>query len=89
MNLQLFNADGDTTPAQTVAMHEHNGVWGVTLDASWIGKYYLLDEKVYAPAVRSVVENLVTDPYSIDLALTRESIRRRAGRTIKPRLWRG
>lgn len=69
MNLQLFNADGDTTPAQTVAMHEHNGVWVATLDASWIGKYYLLDEKVYAPAVRSVVENLVTDPYSIDLAL--------------------
>ncbi len=69
MNAELFKADGDTTPAKTVPMHEHNGVWVVTLDSTWIGKYYLLEEKVYAPSVRSVVDNVVTDPYSIDLAL--------------------
>jgi pullulanase len=69
MNLELFKAQGDAAPAKTIAMHEHNGVWISTLDESWIGKYYLLDEKVYAPSARSIVENVVTDPYSIDLAV--------------------
>ena len=69
MNLELFKTAGDIAPAKTVAMHEHAGVWVATLDESWIGRYYLLDEKVYAPSTRGIVENLVTDPYSIDLAL--------------------
>jgi pullulanase len=69
MNLQLFKLSTDTTPAQVLAMHEHNGVWVAKMDASWIGKYYLLDEKVYAPSTRSIVENFVSDPYSIDIAL--------------------
>lgn len=69
MNLELFKASGDTSPAKVLPMHEHAGVWVATTDESWIGGYYLLDEHVYAPSVRSVVENLVTDPYSIDLAL--------------------
>ncbi len=69
MKVRLFKGDSDTTPARTLPMHEHDGVWVVTLDPSWIGKYYLLDETVYAPSVRAVVENVVTDPYSIDLAL--------------------
>jgi pullulanase len=69
MNLELFMAAGDTTPAKLLPMHEHGGVWIATMDESWIGHYYLFDERVYAPSVRSVVENVVTDPYSIDLAL--------------------
>ncbi len=69
MQLQLFNADADATPASVVPMQISNGIWTATLNNSWIGKYYLLDEKVYAPSTRSVVENFVTDPYSIDLAL--------------------
>jgi pullulanase len=69
MNLQLFKSETDTAPEKTVAMHEHDGVWVACLEESWIGKYYLFDEKVYAPSVRSIVDNIVTDPYSIDLAL--------------------
>jgi pullulanase len=69
MVLQLFTGSADTTPAKTVTMQEKNGLWVAALDANWIGKYYLLDEKVYAPSTRSIVENIVTDPYSIDLAL--------------------
>ena len=69
MKLQLFNLATDTSPAQTLTMHERNGVWSSTLPESWIGKYYLFDEVVYAPSKRAIVENIVTDPYSIDLAL--------------------
>ncbi len=69
MKLQLFNASADTTPAKVLTMHEHNGVWVATVDSSYVGKYYLLDETVYAPSTRSIVENIVSDPYSIDLAL--------------------
>jgi pullulanase len=69
MSLQLFKLATDTAPAKTIVMQEDKGVWSASLDEYWIGKYYLLDEKVYAPSARSVVENVVTDPYSIDLAL--------------------
>lgn len=69
MNLELFLNAADAAPTKTIAMHEHVGVWVATLDESWLGRYYLLDEKVYAPSTRSVVENMVTDPYSIDLAV--------------------
>ena len=69
MSLQLFTNEADTAPAMTVAMHEHAGVWVAKLERRWIGHYYLFDEKVYAPSTRTVVENVVSDPYSIDLAL--------------------
>jgi pullulanase len=69
MMLQLYTGSADTTPAKTVTMQEKNGLWTVALDPNWIGKYYLLDERVYAPSTRSIVENIVSDPYSIDLAL--------------------
>ncbi len=69
MNLQLFTTSQATAPSKTIAMHEHAGVWVATADETWIGRYYLFDEKVYAPSTRSIVENIVTDPYSIDLAI--------------------
>jgi pullulanase len=69
MNLELFVGEQDAAPAQTVAMTETNGVWTAKLDQSWLSHYYLLDEKVYAPITHTLVENVVTDPYSIDLAL--------------------
>ncbi|GAA3752084.1 pullulanase-type alpha-1,6-glucosidase [Terriglobus aquaticus] len=69
MKLQLFTNSTDTAPAQVLPMRNHNGVWVARLDSSWISKYYLFDETVYAPSTRSIVENIVSDPYSTDLAL--------------------
>lgn len=69
LHLRLFRNAEDIAPSRTFPMHEHGGVWAAVLDRSWIGCYYLLDETVYAPSLQSVVENVVTDPYSIDLAL--------------------
>jgi pullulanase len=69
LNLQLFNQAADTSPAQTSAMHENNGVWSACVDDSWTNKYLLYDLRVYVPSQRAIVENIVTDPYSVDLAL--------------------
>ncbi|GHD98044.1 pullulanase-type alpha-1,6-glucosidase [Streptomyces alanosinicus] len=59
----------------TVAMHRDGatGVWSVTGPASWKGKPYRYVVKVWAPSVRKLVVNKVTDPYS--LALTANSER--------------
>ena len=69
MRLQLFLAAEQTTPSRTIAMHEDRGVWTAILAPQWISHYYLFDEAVYSPVKKAVVENIVTDPYSIDLAL--------------------
>ncbi|MEW1780463.1 pullulanase-type alpha-1,6-glucosidase [Streptomyces sp. NPDC086777] len=47
------------------------GVWSVTGPASWKNKPYRYVVKVWAPSVRKVVTNKVTDPYSV--ALTADS----------------
>ncbi|MGW5604934.1 pullulanase-type alpha-1,6-glucosidase [Streptomyces sp. NPDC003753] len=59
----------------TVAMKRDDttGVWSVTGPASWRNKPYRYVVKVWAPSVRKVVTNQVTDPYS--LALTADSKR--------------
>ncbi|GAA2609444.1 pullulanase-type alpha-1,6-glucosidase [Streptomyces roseoviolaceus] len=49
------------------------GVWSVTGPKSWKGEPYLYVVEVWAPSVRKIVTNKVTDPYS--LALTADSER--------------
>ena len=89
MSLQLFNAAADTLPAKIVPMNEYNGLWVATLPEGWTCKYYLLDEKVYAPSTRSIVENFVTDPYSVDLAIngTKSRLSNLDSSAMKPRGW--
>jgi pullulanase-type alpha-1,6-glucosidase len=50
-----------------------SGVWSVTGPSSWRGKPYRFLVKVWAPSVRQVVTNAVTDPYAV--ALTTDSKR--------------
>ncbi|MES9523098.1 pullulanase-type alpha-1,6-glucosidase [Streptomyces capoamus] len=59
----------------SVRMHRDDttGVWSVTGPASWKGKPYRYVVKVWAPSVRKLVTNKVTDPYSV--ALTADSAR--------------
>ena len=61
--------------ARTVAMRRdaRTGVWSVTGPRSWTGEPYLYDVTVWAPSVRQLVVNKVTDPYSV--ALTADSRR--------------
>ncbi|WP_321170554.1 pullulanase-type alpha-1,6-glucosidase [Streptomyces sp. Je 1-369] len=54
---------------RTVTMHRDraSGVWSATGPGSWSGKAYRYVVKVWAPSVRKVVTNKVTDPYSTAL----------------------
>lgn len=45
------------------------GVWSVTGEADWKNKYYVYEVKVFAPSTGKIETNLVTDPYSISLAM--------------------
>ncbi|MFB7335812.1 pullulanase-type alpha-1,6-glucosidase [Streptomyces adustus] len=58
----------------TVPMHRDatTGVWSVTGPASWKGKPYRYVVKVWAPSVRKIVTNKVTDPYSVALSANSE-----------------
>ncbi|MFJ8488030.1 pullulanase-type alpha-1,6-glucosidase [Streptomyces sp. NPDC094038] len=48
------------------------GVWSVTGPPSWKNKPYRYVVKVWAPSVRKVVTNKVTDPYSVALTANSE-----------------
>ena len=72
MNLLLFLDPAQSSPSLRVPMHRQGGVWSAVIDGKWVSHYYLFDEAVYAPSVHKVVENLVTDPYSIDLSMNGE-----------------
>ncbi|MEU3251825.1 pullulanase-type alpha-1,6-glucosidase [Streptomyces sp. NPDC006997] len=60
---------------RTVPMRRNatTGVWSVTGPASWKNQPYRYVVRVWAPSVREVVTNKVTDPYSV--ALTTDSER--------------
>ncbi|WP_328945005.1 pullulanase-type alpha-1,6-glucosidase [Streptomyces sp. NBC_00250] len=80
--------DGRTVPMRR---DDTSGVWSVTGPKSWTGKPYRYVVKVWAPTVRKVVTNKVTDPYST--ALTTDSARSLAVDLTDPKLaptgWRG
>ncbi|MEV7389490.1 pullulanase-type alpha-1,6-glucosidase [Streptomyces sp. NPDC091215] len=48
------------------------GVWSVTGPGSWKNKPYRYVVKVWAPSVRKIVTNKVTDPYSVALTANSE-----------------
>ncbi|MEE4544158.1 pullulanase-type alpha-1,6-glucosidase [Streptomyces sp. V4-01] len=58
---------------RTVPMRQDpaSGVWSVRGERSWTGRAYRYDVTVWAPSVRRLVVNEVTDPYSV--ALTADS----------------
>ncbi|MFI2435668.1 pullulanase-type alpha-1,6-glucosidase [Streptomyces sp. NPDC018693] len=76
---------------RTVAMKRNDttGVWSVTGSRSWKNKPYRYVVKVWAPSVRAIVTNKVTDPYSV--ALTADSERSLivdlADRALAPSGW--
>ncbi|MER8010503.1 pullulanase-type alpha-1,6-glucosidase [Streptomyces sp. NPDC094149] len=78
--------DGSRKPMHRDAT---TGVWSVTGPASWKGKEYRYVVKVWAPSVRKVVTNKVTDPYSV--ALTADSGRSVVAdlndRSLAPKGW--
>jgi pullulanase-type alpha-1,6-glucosidase len=65
------------------------GVWSLTGDASWKNKYYLFEVEVYVPSTGLVERNIVTDPYSLGLAMnsTRSMIVDLNDPSTKPSAW--
>ncbi|MEV0169545.1 pullulanase-type alpha-1,6-glucosidase [Streptomyces sp. NPDC050803] len=61
--------DGSTVKMKRDAA---TGVWSVTGPRSWKNKPYRYVVKVWAPSVRKVVTNKVTDPYSVALTANSE-----------------
>jgi pullulanase len=89
VNLLVYNNPTDTSPALTVAMHQHNGVWVADGDATWQDKYYLYQVNVWVPSDDALDANLTSDPYSIDIAVngTRSRITDLESSETKPPAW--
>ena len=90
VQLHLFN---DSNPATTSTVHamtrDAHGVWSVTGDASWNGKYYLYEVEVYVRSTGNIEHNLVTDPYSVSLSRNsaRSEIVDLSAAALKPAGW--
>jgi hypothetical protein len=65
------------------------GVWNVTGDETWKGKYYLYEVKVFAPSTGKIETNLVTDPYSFSLSINskRSQVVDLNDAALKPQGW--
>ncbi|SDO26475.1 alpha-1,6-glucosidases, pullulanase-type [Streptomyces sp. cf386] len=61
---------GDSTVA--MKRQDSTGVWSVIGPKSWKNKAYRYVVKVWAPSVRKIVTNKVTDPYSVALTANSE-----------------
>ena len=72
--LKLYDT-ASSSSHRLVAMRRNNttGIWSVTGQPGWTGRYYTYLVTVYAPSACSIVTNEVTDPYS--LSLSADSIR--------------
>ncbi|MEN4041328.1 MAG: pullulanase-type alpha-1,6-glucosidase, partial [Anaerolineaceae bacterium] len=71
VTFHLFaNADPATTSlALPMTLDPASGVWSITGDAAWTEKFYLYEVEVYVHSTGQIERNLVTDPYSLSLAM--------------------
>jgi pullulanase-type alpha-1,6-glucosidase len=71
VRLHLFPDSNPASSASVVAMSrdDASGVWSVSGAPSWKNQFYLYEVRVFVRATGSFETNLVTDPYSLSLAL--------------------
>ncbi|HVE83163.1 MAG TPA: pullulanase-type alpha-1,6-glucosidase [Myxococcales bacterium] len=74
VKLELYaDAASGTTPAeQPMTLDANTGVWSVTGAPAWKNQYYVYKVTVFTRATRTVVTNLVPDPYSVDASRNAE-----------------
>ena len=90
VRLHLFSdATGDAETVLGLTRDDTTGVWSITGDPGWKGKYYLFEVTVYAPTTQKVETNLVTDPYSHALSTnsTRSQIVDLDDFALQPKGW--
>ena len=68
VELLLYGKEEDAEPTERLSMVESDGVWTIAGPNAWRGKYFLFKVSAYVPALHRIIENIVTDPYSLDLA---------------------
>ncbi|MEO1574406.1 MAG: pullulanase-associated domain-containing protein, partial [Pseudomonadota bacterium] len=68
--VNLYDDPARDTPAETADMtyDDVTGVWSVTGPSTWDRRYYTYAVNVYSPSAALVVDNVVTDPYSVSLS---------------------
>jgi pullulanase-type alpha-1,6-glucosidase len=70
VKLHLFADSASTTPEVVpMTLDPVTGVWSCTGNATWKGMFYLYEVEVYVRSEKKVVQNLVTDPYSVSVSL--------------------
>ncbi|MBI3242317.1 MAG: pullulanase-type alpha-1,6-glucosidase [Chloroflexi bacterium] len=90
VTLHLFD-DSKAAASATLSMtvDAGAGVWNITGEPGWTGKFYLYEVEVYVPSTGKVEKNLVTDPYSFSLSMnsTRSQIVDLADSALMPAGW--
>ena len=91
VTLHLFADSNPATEAERLPMtlDPEHGLWSIEGTPDWMERYYLYEVEVYVHATGRVERNLVTDPYSVSLALnsTRSQIIDLAASTWMPEGW--
>ncbi|MDM8521227.1 pullulanase-type alpha-1,6-glucosidase [Anaerolineales bacterium HSG6] len=91
VTLHVFDDTKPETTSTTKAMtlDSATGIWSVTGSADWSGKYYLYEVEVYVHSTGMVEKNMVTDPYSVGLAMnsSRSLIVDLNSDSLKPANW--
>jgi pullulanase-type alpha-1,6-glucosidase len=91
VTFHLFaNPDPATTSTtQPMELDPATGVWSITGEPNWMGKFYLFEVEVFVHSTGTVVRNVVTDPYSLSLAMnsTRSQIVNLETIGLKPSGW--
>ena len=79
----------EDAPERVVMTADADGTWSTTGHANWKDARYLYAVTVFAPSFGRVVENRVTDPYSIGLTLnsTHSLVLDVDDPALKPALW--
>jgi len=61
----VVHLDDETHPLRP----DGDGVWTVTGEPGWKGRYYLFEVEVFVPETGRIERNRVTDPYSVGLSV--------------------
>ena len=89
VRLLLFDDSAVAEPTDAIAMKNEKGVWTLVGAPEWKNKFYLYEVNVMVPATGRVEKNLVTDPYSLSLAMnsTRSQLVDLDDPALKPDGW--
>jgi pullulanase-type alpha-1,6-glucosidase len=68
VELELFDTPTGSATTKPMRRDDATGVWKVTGERAWSGKYYKFRVTAWQPAAQAVVTASVTDPYSVALA---------------------